>query len=48
MFLWCVDSLDDFDTAEKNTSTGRMQKGFQDEEASSDKQMFCLLHHVLV
>ena len=48
MFLWCVDSLDDFDTAKKNTSTGRMQKGVQDEEASSDKQMFCLLHYVLV
>ena len=36
MFFWCVDSLDKFDTAKKNTS--RMQKGVQ--EASSNKQMF--------
>ena len=45
MFFWCVDSQDEFDTAKKNTSTGRMQKRGS-RRRSSDKQMFCYLHYV--
>ena len=46
MFFWCVDSQDKFDTAKKNTSAEECKKGVQDDEASSDKQMFCYLHYV--